>query len=96
VPVINGAKIEMVTKSEGEDNKLGFWIMCTSDKSFKDVKSYYEKELGDIEEVQQVESENFYSISGRKNNTAVAVTVTGHETDGKKTSGIQIIIGKNK
>lgn len=93
VPIMQDAKITLASRNEDEDKKLGFWITYTSEKEIKEVYKFYEDNLKSLEEEAKIQAEDMYSITGRKDGNNIGVTISPEETDGKKHSLVQVIIG---
>lgn len=89
VPIIGGAKIILANKNQ-QNGTISYWVTLSTTKSAADTYKYYKDELKDLQEPNDMQMNNIYSLGGVKNNQQIAVIITPE--DDQKVTNIQITI----
>ena len=91
VPIVDGAKINMANRNENA-GKITYWVAYFTDKTPKEVNSFYQDALKALTEPQKAEMNGSYNISGTKDGKIIGVIITTEENDGKKQTLVNITI----
>ncbi len=89
VPIMSGAKIVLANRNQ-QNGTTSYWVTLSTTKSAADTYKYYKNELKDLQEPNDMQMNNIYSLSGVKNNQQIGVIITPE--DEQKVTNIQITI----
>jgi hypothetical protein len=92
LPVIEGGIVEFYQRNENNRGKVSFWVSIKADKNLKEVYTYYQEVMKDAGDKNMFETSESASISGTKDENAVAVSIMVEEVNGSEKSIIHLTI----
>lgn len=89
-PIIEGGKVSVSTKNEGDGKLASYSVMIFTDKDLKEATTFYKDALKDSKSFQIMESPEANTLAGEKNGYNIAVFVAIDNSLDEPRTGVNI------